>query len=469
MMGHILFLTDDGNCPFKLRKDDRVADGAAEALRILNDDEFEALVVCAGSYSIRLSSFIRRVSKKNPLMGIVLIGEDDVADRVTRSLIDLSLSADSEPAHIERQIERVIETRRVLAECDLVGKSPEIKAIGELIYRVAPTDLPVLIIGDSGTGKELVAKAIHRHSPRSRAPFLPINAAAIPAGTLESELFGHEKGSFTGAVGRHEGYFEQADHGTLFLDEVAELPMPVQAKLLRVLETGDVVRVGGRGTLHVDVRLIGATNADLISATSEKRFREDLYYRLAAVKINIPPLRQRPEDIPVLVYKFASEAAAKRAAPSGGISEAAVARMMDYHWPGNVRELRNLVENAILLAGEKPVAPEDIEGYFAEHALMGRPLPAIPLAKNREPENIESALAMIYSEIKNLEAKVDALADKIDSPDALDLDGSEKTAIIKALRDSNYDKNKAAKKLGISLRTLYRRLKKYDIIAGWSD
>ncbi|MCD6501728.1 hypothetical protein J7L01_03950, partial [bacterium] len=173
--------------------------------------------------------------------------------------------------------------------------------------------------------------------------------------------------------------------------------------------------------------------------------------------------RQRPEDIPVLVYKFASEAAAKRAAPSGGISEAAVARMMDYHWPGNVRELRNLVENAILLAGEKPVAPEDIEGYFAEHALMGRSLPAIPLAKNREPENIERALAMIYSEIKNLEAKVDALADKIDNPDALDLDGSEKTAILKALRDSNYDKNKAAKTLGISLRTLYRRLKKYDI------
>ncbi len=461
MRGRILILNRDGRCPILPTDADEVALDESQIFRILNDREFEVLAICVADYSLPIDAIIRRASRKNPLMGIAMIGEHDISDRVALSLIDLSIANTNDQEQIAQRIEKLIRVKRLMAECDLLGKSPEIKAVAELILRVASTDLPVLIVGESGTGKELVARGIHRHSGRSKAVFLPINAAAIASGTLESELFGHERGSFTGANSMHRGFFEQANGGTLFLDEIAELPLPVQAKLLRVLETGDFMRVGGSETIKTDVRMICATNKDLLNETQSHSFRQDLYYRLSAVKVKIPPLRERPEDIPILIYKFARDLAEKRGIRDRGFSEAAIAKMMDYHWPGNVRELRNLIENAILLSSEASISTSDLEPYFEEHEMIGRTLPAIP--DRAESLGLEKALAMIYSEIIDIRLQIEALRSELNNSSQIDLNEAERKRIFEAIERNANNKPRAAEELGISLRTLYRRLKKYGL------
>jgi len=462
-MGRILLL-DPEKTDIPLKPEDKLVTSAADTIKQLNRESYELLIIRAERLSISVDALIRRALAKNPLMGVLLTGQLETHSKVGRTLIDLLLHGQPSPEHIIEEANRIIETRKLLSECDLVGKSPELIAIGELVCRVAPADLPVLVVGESGTGKELVARAIHNHSKRSSGPFLPVNAAAIPDGTLESELFGHEKGSFTGAYSKHGGYFEQADRGTIFLDEIAEIPVGIQAKLLRVLETGDIIRVGGSGAVHVDIRLICATNSDLTDLTSRGEFRQDLYYRLAAVKINIPPLRERPEDIPVLVFKFTRELKESYKNNFGGFSMEAIAAMMEYHWPGNVRELRNLVENALLLAGEKQVRPSDIRGYFEEHAQMGRKLPmAVPGPISNE--HLGTALAVIFSELRQIREQIADLNNQIElenqSPEDV-----EKKRILQALRDNDFDKAATAAEIGISTRTLYRRLRKYGIRTG---
>ena len=463
-MDRMLALDPSGECSLVNVDTDRMVTGAADALRSLNEGSYELFLLCPGELEISRTSLLRRAMAKDPLMGIILIGDRSGYDRVTLAAVDRVLPPEMEPEELIGEIEEIIATRRLLAECDLVGKSPELKAIGKLIFRVAPTGLPVLIMGESGTGKELVARAIHRHSGRNEKIFLAVNSAAIPRGTLESELFGHERGAFTGASSRHQGYFEQADGGTLFLDEIAEIPPEIQAKLLRVLESGSFMRVGGSSELHSDVRLLGATNANLARAMSEGDFREDLYYRLSAVKVNIPPLRERTQDIPILVTKFLMELEERHSMAFGGLSRNAVDRMMDYHWPGNVRELKNLVENALLLAGEEVVEPEDLEGYFSEHANIGRNLPATVDERTSQGEDgLKTALAMIFSELRALRESMNELEMRVDSLAVSDPGKAERLRILRALRDNDYDKDLAAAELGISLRTLYRRLKKYDI------
>ncbi|MCK5833007.1 sigma-54-dependent Fis family transcriptional regulator [bacterium] len=461
-----LFLTQRGKCPIDLKKDDEISIGVADAFKILNQRKFEVIVICPGNYSLSIESIIRKISKKNPLMSVVLIGDTILSDKVALSLVDLAIRKLTDKENLAQNIQRLIQTKRLLTECNLVGKSPEIKAISELIYRVASTDLSILIVGESGTGKELVAKAIHKLSKRASRPFLPINAAAIAPGTLESELFGHEKGSFTGAVNKHQGFFEQAEGGTLFLDEIGELPLPVQAKLLRVLETRDIIRVGGKEPIQINIRLLCATNKDLINETLARKFRQDLYYRLAAVKIKIPPLRERPEDIPILIYKFSSEIAEQRKIDNRGFNSATITHMMDYHWPGNVRELKNLVENAILLSGEKTVSPSDFDSYFKEHELFGRPLPVL-LEKNdinvNSYANIEKALMLIFSKLSEIQSRLDILENSTIRSVELDIDEQKKHLIIGTLEENNFDKPLTAKALNISLRTLYRKLNKYGI------
>jgi DNA-binding NtrC family response regulator len=452
------------------RENDAIVERNAEAgFRRLKTQDFSILVIMSGEIGIARDSFIRRALAKSPLMGVILVGEPFAKENIAGHLVDIELPSDVSHERLRAEIERLAETLRLQQECDLVGKSAELKAITELIFRVAPTDLPVLIIGESGTGKELVARAIHRHSGRFHKPFLAVNSAAIPEGTLESELFGHEKGSFTGAISRHEGYFEQANGGTIFLDEIGELPQSTQSKLLRVLETGDIIRVGGKGSVHSNVRLIAATNIDLTEAVVARRFREDLYYRLSAVKINIPPLRQRRRDIPTLVNKFVSEVEKSHSGDFGGFSNSAVSAMMEYHWPGNVRELKNLVENALLLAGERIVKAEDLESYFFDHQRIGRDLPMLA-HKGRfyeqihnDKDRIEAVLSLIYTELKRLEARIEELADRLEPIRPLSSEEAEEMSLRKTLSENGFDKNVAAKRLGISLRTLYRRMKKYGI------
>jgi Nif-specific regulatory protein len=248
----------------------------------------------------------------------------------------------------------------------MVGAGPAIREMERFIARVAPTAATVLIRGESGTGKELVARAIHRNSPRRGRAFVAINCAAITETLLESELFGHEKGAFTGAVGQQKGKLEAADGGTLFLDEVGELAASLQAKLLRVLQEREFERVGGTRTIRVDIRLIAATNRDLKAAIQSGAFRQDLYYRLNVVSLSTRPLRQRREDIPLLASHFARMHARKAQRQVLGVSDAALSYLMHYDWPGNIRELENALERAVVLGASEWVLPEDLPEELVE-------------------------------------------------------------------------------------------------------
>jgi transcriptional regulator with GAF, ATPase, and Fis domain len=266
----------------------------------------------------------------------------DITDRVL---------AEQERARLEQQNVYLQEEIKAAHNFDeIIGRSPPLLAVLDQLGRVASTDATVLICGETGTGKELIARAVHSNSRRRDKPLIKVNCAALPAGLVESELFGHEKGAFTGAIARRTGRFELADGGTIFLDEIGELPAETQAKLLRVLQEHEFDRVGGTSPRKVDVRVIAATNRDLLKSVREKAFREDLYYRLSVFPIQLPPLRDRPEDIPLLAKYHLDKFAARIGRRFDGIDPVALRRLMAYAWPGNVRELQNVIERAVILA-----------------------------------------------------------------------------------------------------------------------
>ena len=309
-------------------------------------------------------------------------------------------------------------------QSNIIGKSPKLLSILDIVRQVAPTKATVLITGESGTGKELIANAIHYNSPRAKGPFIKVNCAALPETLLESELFGHEKGAFTGAYQTRIGRFEAADGGTLFLDEIGTLGSAVQVKLLRVLQEREFERVGGTKTIKVDVRLITATNTDLSTAVKEGRFREDLFWRINVVRINMPPLRERREDIPLLVHHFIRKFAAENSRPIKGISEEALQVLLHYDFPGNVRELENIIESAVVLCRGDTITPELLpEGVRSS-------------AQNRQ--NLTIPLGLPFEEI-------------------------ERRVIEATLAYAGGNKTKTARILKIGKRTLFRKLKKYGI------
>ncbi len=322
----------------------------------------------------------------------------------------------------------------------LVGRSRAMETLFRQMDLVAPARSNVLIVGESGTGKELVANALHENSPRRDKRFLPINCAAIPAEILESELFGHEKGAFTGATSRKVGKFELADGGTLFLDEIGELPLDMQVKLLRVLEQREFMRVGGSETISVDIRLIAATNTDLEAAVEEGRFRSDLYYRLKVVTIKIPPLRERREDIPLLANHFLEMFAEENNRPDMRITPEAMRVLLNAKWEGNVRELKNVVESLVVLAPTDEIRVEDLpEEYLSPQA-------PVEVASGPGGSNIESN----------------------EAGGTLTMDEIERRAILDALERTGGNRTQAAELLGIGLRTLQRKLKEYRL-AGRSE
>jgi two-component system response regulator HydG len=293
----------------------------------------------------------------------------------------------------------------------------------ETTARAASSEATVLITGESGTGKEMIAGAIHFNSPRKDQPFIKMNCAAVSEGLLESELFGHEKGAFTGALRRREGSFRQADGGSLFLDEVSEMSLAMQVKLLRVLQEREITRVGGEEVIRVDVRIIAATNKDLPALVREGRFREDLYYRLNVINLFVPPLRERREDIPLLAGHFLNLFAEKNRKHLKGFTPQAMDRLIRHPWPGNVREMMNTIESAVVLSSQAYLREEDIPNFRDEP--RGAALP---------------------------EAKVDASLNEV-----------ERLAILKTLESVRGNKSEAARKLGITRATLHKKLKRYGL------
>jgi DNA-binding NtrC family response regulator len=338
---------------------------------------------------------------------------------VARRALEKSLAAytgSTRPARIEK---------RGFAIEGIPGANPLMQAVYQVLRRVSPTTINVLVEGESGTGKELLARAIHLNSPRRANPFIPINCAGLSETLLESELFGHVKGAFTGAASDRKGLFEVADKGTLFLDEIGDMPMPMQAKLLRVLEDGVIIPVGSTTRVKIDVRIISATNHDLIRLIEEKKFRQDLYFRIKGVSVSIPPLRARREDIPGLVAFFLEEACDQLGLPQLSISQQALGALVSYDWPGNIRQLKNTVRTMAVMCDGDVIDLRDI-----------------PL-ELRPTRRLAGAAA--------------------ETGDGMTLGDLERSAIAETLSKTEGNREKAAKILGIGERTLYRKIKEYNL------
>lgn len=413
--------------------------------------------------------------------------------------------------------------QRLKQRYGIVGNDDALNRALEIALKISPVDLSVLIMGENGVGKEIFPRVIHDHSLRKGKKYLAVNCGAIPDGTIDSELFGHEKGAFTGAVERREGYFAVADGGTLFLDEVGELPLPTQARLLRVLETGEYIPVGASEVKRTDVRIVAATNVDMEKAIADGKFREDLFYRLNSVSINIPPLRQRGADVVLLFRKFALEMSEKYKMPPIRLTPEAQKMLVSYAWPGNVRQLKNIAENMSVTSEEREITPEILSLYLpAENTSQGH---VVALASKEETHSFEKEREFIYQMIFDLRREVAELKRMVgekhlpmvgrdtDSPtsssrglaiyqpqpalgrpmektdrsliqDAEEVtdndvapketdeedvvvDGSleemERKSIKSVLNKNNGNRRLAAKQLGISERTLYRKIKEYDL------
>jgi len=406
--------------------------------------------------------------------------------------IDLSASDEALRGAAKALVDR---GRFLRGGINLIGHSPAMQRLRERILMIAATPVStVLLTGESGAGKDRVAEALHQYSTRSDQPFKPINCAAIPENLLENELFGHEKGAFTDAKERYQGIFEQAQGGTVFLDEIGEMAPAAQVRLLRVLEERKVTRIGGDAAIPVDVRVLAATNRDLQEAVAQRDFRLDLYHRLKVVELNIPPLRKRSEDIPDLVAHFVKELTQGKRSRFTDFSPAALDVLEDYAWPGNVRELRNLVEHLVFLAPRALVEPEDLLPHL-EHPPS--PQRNLPVPTNKSPDQSEReliyfALLDLKREVADLRGRLDQFMDgrepvvhgettqvifpveehevnalNDEEPRAIEpllsLRDMEKDAIVDALTRVGNNRRKAADILGISARTLYRKLKEYGI------
>jgi transcriptional regulator with PAS, ATPase and Fis domain len=393
----------------------------------------------------------------------------------------------------------------------IIGFDPALDHAIDVAMQVAVTDLSVLVTGESGSGKESVPKIIHAYSPRKTKTYIAVNCGAIPEGTIDSELFGHEKGAYTGAVDSRKGYFEEANGGTLFLDEVADLPLSTQVRLLRVLETGEYIRVGSSKVMKTDVRVVAATNVNIADCIAKGKFREDLYYRLNSVPIRVPALRERPGDIYPLFVKFAADFSDKYHVPTISLTEEAQAMLRSYRWPGNVRQLKNVTGQISLIEKERLITPDMLKPYLT--GPVGSNLPAVMPSDTDRQDNMQREIvfkfiAELQREVQELKATVAQLTpnpqmyvqgtrphhvlpdapmtdggyplvtthehhgtepEQYDDSEVIEettdysMEGLEKQAIIAALKRHHDNRKLAAQELGISERTLYRKIKEYVI------
>jgi transcriptional regulator with PAS, ATPase and Fis domain len=399
---------------------------------------------------------------------------------------------------------------------EIIGNDPKLNRAIEKALRVGPTDISVLITGESGVGKEAMPKIIHAESHRKHGKYIAVNCGAIPEGTIDSELFGHEKGAFTGATQTRQGYFEVADKGTIFLDEVGELPLPTQVRLLRVLETGEFMKVGSSKVQKTDVRIIAATNVDMQLSIKKEQFREDLYYRLSTVEIELPPLRQRKEDIHLLFRKFAVDFGRKYNMPTIRLEDDAIRLLEKYHWPGNIRQLRNTAEQISVLETERSISALTLQSYLPE--FRENNLPAVIGSTKKDESDFSSEREILYKILFDMRADINELkkrtsgqsasapasseehelyyeheeesqlaeskpleilglpenrstqssdryefAEEIQEEETLSLHEKEIELIKKSLERNGGRRKAAADELGISERTLYRKIKQYNL------
>jgi len=363
-----------------------------------------------------LDVIVHALAQHRQLPVLVLASGSTAAwDRLSHgNPLEQVLPAPFESEQLVQLADELIDKGRLLGE-RLVGTSEAVTELRERLLLVAPTPVTVLLTGESGTGKDVVAQALHHYSPRRDAPFVPINCAAIPENLLENELFGHEKGAFTDARAQTKGIFEQADGGTVFLDEIGEMALSAQVRLLRVLEERRVTRIGGDRALPVDVRVLAASNRDLLQAVSRGDFRRDLYHRLKVVELDLPPLRARPEDIPVLIEHFARLHGKGKRSRLQGFSPAAMDLLLDYEWPGNVRELRNLVEYLVFMGPDRPVEPADVLSHLESPPQVDRHLPVVT---HKSPDQSEREL--IYFALLDLKREVGELRHLIERGGSLE-------------------------------------------------
>jgi len=510
-------------------------DSADEVETRLREDEDEIALILTGDLSREAATDLVRFFgariPRPPLIGLAHTDSAEELERLEREHgLDEVLGLPPAPDDVVMVLEQQLERFELQLEMDIVGRTEPMREILEKIHLIAPVNSTVLLTGESGTGKELVARAVHRLSPRRGNPFIAVNCAALPESLLESELFGHEKGAFTGATSRRKGMFELADQGTILLDEIGEMPPSLQTRLLRVLENRSFMRVGGDEEIEVDVRVVAATNQELRSSVQRGSFRRDLYYRLNVLHLELPPLRERGEDIPLLVRRFVQEFSESHDREFKGISPEALQLLMDYAWPGNVRELRNLVESMVVLAPGSVIRPEDIPSEIRSGA-GGAMLPA-RRDESTVPETVEQLrtadgsganapeLEFVFRTLVDLKMDVEDLRKEFQEyrrrhPELVEGEGPERSgteievstleefveeereraaveaetrepeetrerphiefepgmsmselereAIVATLKDVDGNRRKAAEALDIGERTLYRKLREYDI------
>ena len=426
-----------------------LADDGSSAIDRVKESSFDLVLMDVRMVKVSGLEALETIKAYNPAIPVIIMTAYSSVETAVSALkrgahdyLTKPLDFDKLRLTIDRAMEhtRLKEENRLLRETlgqqfdsrNIIGKSPAMLKLLETVSQVAPSEATVLISGESGTGKELIAGAIHFNSLRKNGPFVKINCAAITETLLESELFGHEKGAFTGADRRKEGRFSQAHGGSLFLDEVSEMSLMMQVKLLRALQEREFNRVGGETTIQVDVRVIAATNKNLIDQINMGTFREDLYYRLNVVELEVPPLSQRREDIPLLSRHFLEMFAAKNHKEIKGFTPAAMDNLIRYHWPGNVRELMNAVERAVVLARSNYLDEADFP--FMKDSLI----------ENNRKDSVNPNAPLLQGDVP--------------------LEEIEKTAILKTLDAADGNKSEAARRLGITRKTLHKKLKAYGVM-----
>ncbi len=417
---------------------------ATEGISKLSSNNYSGLLLDIQMPEMSGFEVLKKVKAKNPSLSVIIIsahGSVENAIRATKlgafDFIEKPIDRDKLLLSTRNAVEQFnlltenIEIKKVLeGGGDILGNSKQIKNILELIEKVAPLNTRVLITGENGTGKELVARAIHKNSSRKDNPFIEVNCAAIPNELIESELFGHEKGSFTGAVQQRIGKFELANKGTIFLDEIGDMSHQAQAKVLRAIEDGKIERVGGGKKIDVDVRIIAATNKNLLEEIEKENFREDLFHRLNVIPIEIPPLRERKDDIPILLEFFANDITARHKKAPTKFTTDAIKLLQEMNWSGNVRELRNIVERIIIIIDKREIERKDIEVLFAPSR-----------------------------------ATMDSIIDDSNSFQEFK-EKAERAFIVKQLNENNWNISKTAEILDIQRSHLYNKMKKYEIEKG---